>query len=206
MVVSKYFEAIDNHLDEFIHNSDEIIVFDEIESPDFHLDVYWIKPDQSRNFTILMTNGVSSLPLKTPEKQFSKYIELCMLLPQNWDLHNNNWKKPKNYWPIELLKSIGRYPSENNTWLGFGHSIPTGEPIIGTKFESVILLKSRTLSDDFQKIKYGKERIELYTLFPLYIEEQNYKNENGTSKLLELFDKENINDIVNIKRKNVCKK
>jgi len=200
----KYFEAIENHLDEYIENSDEIIVFDEIESPDFHLDVYWIKPDKNRNFTILMTNGVSSLPMKIPEKHFSKYIELCILLPQNWDLDNNNWKNPQNYWPIELLKSIGRYPSENNTWLGFGHSIPTGTPIIGTNFEYVILLKSKTLPDGFQKIKYYKENIELYTLFPLYLEEQNYKQKNGTNELLGLFEQKNIDDIINIKRENVC--
>ncbi|MDR2717793.1 MAG: suppressor of fused domain protein [Treponema sp.] len=203
-MIQKYFETIENHLDKYIDNCDEIIVFDEIKSPDFHLDVYWIKPDINRNFTVLMTNGVSSIPLETPKQQFSKYIELCILLPQNWDLKNNEWKKPENYWPIELLKSIGRYSSQNNTWLGFGHTISTGEPIIGTKFISVILLKSKRLPENFQKIEYGEDTIELYTVFPLYLEEMNYKQKNGTNKLLELFDKENIDDIINIKRKNVC--
>jgi hypothetical protein len=206
--LSNFFETVDNHLDKFIDEYDKYItVFHEIESPAFHLDVYWIKPDinRDRDYTILMTNGVSSIPLNTPKKQFSKYIELCILLPPNWKLENDNWKKQRNYWPIELIKSLGRYPSENNTWLGYGHTIPTGEPIIGTKFMSVMLIKSKTLSDDFQRIKCGKDIIELYTLFPLYSEELNYKQENGTSKLLELFDEENIDDIINIKRKNVCK-
>ena len=203
-MIPKYFEIIENHLDKHIDNCDEIIVFDEIKSPDFHLDIYWIKPD--RNYSILMTNGVSGIPMETPEQQFSKYIELCILLPPNWDLKDNNWKKPKNYWPIKLLKDIGRYPSQNNTWLGFGHTISTGEPIIGTKFISAILLKSKRLSENFQKIKYGEDTIELYTIFPLYLEELIYKQKNGTNKLLELFDEENINDIINIKRKNICKK
>ena len=205
-MIPKYFEIIENHLDKYIGSCDEIIVFDEKKSPDFHLDVYWIRPDINRNFTILMTSGVSSMPLETPEQQFSKYIELCILLPPNWDLKDNNWKKPENCWPIKLLKSIGRYPSQNNTWLGFGHTISTGEHIIGTKFMSVILLKSKSLPKNFQKIKYEKDMIELYTIFPLYLEELNYKRKNGTNKLLELFDKENIDDIINIKRKNVCEK
>jgi hypothetical protein len=42
--------------------------------------------------------------------QFSKYIELCIILPEKWDMDNENWRKPINYWPIELLKNIGRYP------------------------------------------------------------------------------------------------
>jgi|TergutMp193P3_1026864.scaffolds.fasta_scaffold79008_2 hypothetical protein len=205
-MLPKYFEIIENHLDKYIDNCDEIIVFDEIESPDFHLDVYCIKSDVYRNYTILMTNGVSSRPMETPEKKFSKYAEFCILLPANWNLKDNNWKNPKNYWPIKLLKSIGRYPSQNNTWLGFGHTVSAGKSIIGTKFMSVILLKSKRLPESFQKIKYGEDTIELYTIFPLYLEELNFKEKNGTDKLLELFDKENIDDIINLKRKNVCKK
>jgi len=203
---SNYFEIIENHLAKYIDNCNEIIVFDEIKSPDFHLDIYWIKPDINRIYSILMTNGVSSIPMETPEQPFSKYIELCILLPPNWDLKDNNWKKPKNYWPIKLLKDTGRYPSQNNTWLGFGHTISTGEPIIGTKFMSVILLKSKRLPENFQKIKYGEDAIELYTIFPLYSEELNYKQKNGTNKLLELFDEKNIDDIINIKRKNICRR
>ncbi|MDR1677291.1 MAG: suppressor of fused domain protein, partial [Deltaproteobacteria bacterium] len=177
----------------------------EIESPDFHLDVYWIKPNVDRNFSILMTNGVSSTPLETPNIKFTKYIELCMLLPSDWDLTDDNWKKPENFWPLDLLKTVGRYPSKTNTWLGFGHSMPTGIPIIGTKFTAIVLIKSKTLSDDFQKIKCGRNTIEIYTLYPLYLEELNFKIKNGIDALLELYDKEDISDIINIKRKNVCK-
>jgi hypothetical protein len=205
MALPEYFKAIEDHLDKFIENTGEITVFDEKKSLDFHLDVYWIKPDEYRNYIILMTNGISSKPFETPDKQLSRYIELCILLPPNWKLENDSWKKQKNYWPIELLKSIGRYPLENNTWLGYGHTIPNGEYIIGTKFVATILLKSKILPDDFQQIIYGEKIIELYTLFPLYKEELDYKIKHGTNALLELFDKNNISDIINIKRKNVCR-
>jgi hypothetical protein len=205
MALPKYFEAIENHLDNFIEKDNDITVFDEIESPDFHLDVYWIKPNKDRNYILLMTNGISSIPLKTPKKDFSKYIELCILLPKGWKLENEDWRKDKNYWPIKILKDIGRYPSRNDTWLGYGHSIPTGIPIIGTKFTGILLIKSKILPEEFQQIKYGRNKIELYTLLPLYGEELEYKKNNGTKKLLELFEEKNINEIINIKRKNVCK-
>ena len=205
MALPKYFEAIENHLDQYFDENDEIMVIDEKESPDFHLDVYWVKPNINRNYTLLMTNGISSVPLNTPDKQFSKYIELCIILPKEWDMENENWRKPINYWPIELLKNIGRYPLKHNTWLGYGHTIPEIEPIIGTAFVATILLKSKVLPENFQKIKYGKTKIEMYTLFPLYFEELSYKKRYGTEKLLELFEKDKIYDIINIKRKNVCK-
>ena len=204
MALPKYFEAIENHLDHYFDKNDEIMVFDEKESPDFHLDVYWIKPNVNRNYTLLITNGISSVPLNIPDKHFSKYIELCIILPKEWDVKNENWRKPANYWPIELLKSIGRYPLEHNTWLGYGHTIPEIKPIAGTKFVATILLKSKILPEKFQEIKYEKTKIELYTLFPLYFEELNYKKKHGTEKLLELFEKGKIYEIVNIKRKNVC--
>jgi hypothetical protein len=174
MALPKHFEAIENHLDKFIKTDDEIIVFDEKKSNDFHLDVYWIKSNKIRNYTILMTNGISSVPLKTPDKIFSPYIELCILLPKNWNLKNDDWKKPENYWPIALLKNLGRYPSENNTWLGYGHTIPNTEPIVGTDFIGTILIKSKTLQDEFQSIKYEKETIELYALFPFYSNTTKY--------------------------------
>jgi hypothetical protein len=149
MALPKHFEAIENHLDVFMGKDSDILVFDEIHSQDFHLDVYWIKPNKDRNYLLLMTSGVSGIPLKTPKKIFSKYIELCILLPKEWKLEKENWRKPKNYWPIEILKSTGRYPSENATWLGYGHSIPTGIPISGTKFTGIVLIKSNILPDEF---------------------------------------------------------
>jgi hypothetical protein len=45
-----YFEAIEDHLSSFI-NENESIVFHEKESPDFHLDVYWIKPNIDRDYS-----------------------------------------------------------------------------------------------------------------------------------------------------------
>lgn len=208
MALPKHFEAIEDHLDKYFTENDTILVFDEIESSDFHLDVYWIKPGEKRNYTVLLSNGISGIPLKTPDKSLAKYIELCILLPPDWDFENNNWRKPENYWPIGLMKGLGRYPLENGTWLGYGHTVQEIEPMTGTDFMATLLLKSKTLyndfPDDFQRIKYGKTVIEIFLLFPLYTEELNYKKVNGTDKLLELFEKENINEILDVKRKNVC--
>jgi len=209
MSLPKNFEAIEKHLDKYFTNKDEILVIDEKESIDFHLDIYWIKANQNRNYTLLLSNGISSNQLKVPDKSLSEYIELCILLPPDWKMEDDNWKKPENYWPIGLIKNLGRYPIKFNTWLGYGHTIMETKPLCGTNFIATILLKSETLNNDFDdnfnKIQYDKNKIEIFLLFPLYIEELNYKKKYGTDKLLELFAKEDLDEIIDIKRKNVCK-
>jgi hypothetical protein len=203
MPLPEYFEAIENHIDSFFDESDEIAVFDEKDSPDFHLDVYWIKANTKREYNILLTNGISSLPMNTPNTNFSPYIELALLLPKSWELDDDKWKKDTNYWPRMLLKQFGRYPHDNNTWLGFGHTIlqPSGKSIIGTEYKSTILLKSKTLPIEFQKIKYKQGYIEIYILFPLFESEQVFKEKNGTNELLNLFQEKGIDDIVDLQRK-----
>ena len=50
--------------------------------------------------------------------------ELMVTLPSDWEVNNNaeEW-----YWPLRWLKILARFPLEENTWLGWGHTIPKGE-------------------------------------------------------------------------------
>jgi hypothetical protein len=117
----------------------------------------------------------------------------------------SDWKLEKHFWPVDLLRILARYPVMYKTWLDYGHTITHSRSLcIDTKLISTILLKSKMLPEGFQKIKYGKNIIEVYLAFPLYGEEVWYRNENGVAKLLELFGKENISEIIDYNRKNVC--
>jgi hypothetical protein len=204
MNLSESYKIVESHLHKYC-NEDEYMIFHEKESTIFHLDIYWIKPSENINYNLLVTNGISSLPFDTPDKSLSKYIELCILLPPNWISDENDWTPPEKNWPVTLLPKIGRYPFQNNTWLGFGHTIETGNPLPGTNFEGIMLLNSVTLNNEFLNISYGDNIIKILTIFPLYLDELNFARNNSSAELLELIDKENINDIINIYRKNVCK-
>jgi hypothetical protein len=203
MNLSESYEIVKAHLQEYC-DEDDYMIFHEKESTLFHLDIYWVKPNENINYNLLLTNGISSLPFETPDVSLSKYIELCMLLPPDWIL-DNNWSQPEKNWPLTLLPKLGRYPFQNKTWLGFGHTLETGEKFPGTNFEGIMLLNSVSLDDEFLNIKYGNNNIKIYTIFPLYLEELNFARSNSSNELLALIDKENINDIINITRKNVCK-
>jgi hypothetical protein len=199
-----YLKAFKNHLDNYFDENDEILVFHETESPYFHLDVHWIQPNEKRNHSILLTTGMGSMPFEISDKSSSKRVELCMLLPSDWKLEKN-WKQSKDLWPIQLLRNLARYPVIHKTFFDYSHTITESQPFcIETKLISTILLKSKILPEGFQKIKYGEDAIEVYLVFPLYNEELRYRKENGTKKLIQLFERENISEIIDCNRKNVC--
>lgn len=109
------------------------------------------------------------------------------------------------------MKKIARLLIEHNTWLGYGHTISNNkdnEPYSNnTKFCSMILLPVLNNKNIEPNLRIDrKDKINFYQLFPLYKEELEYKINNGVEALMNLFSDEDIKPIVNIQRKNYCKK
>ncbi|MOA45106.1 Suppressor of fused protein (SUFU) [compost metagenome] len=48
--------------------------------------------------------------------------------------------------------------------------------------------------------------IHFFSILPLYEEEMDFKLKHGAEPLFEKLEKEGINELLNVKRKNVCKK
>lgn len=202
-------EIVDNHLDHFFDENEDIVVFDEIESEIIHRDIFFIKANQDRPYHILLSCGMSALPMNVPkDTESSEYVEIMILLPKEWNLEYDSFSDEKNYWPIRIMKEIMMSPHENKTWFGFGHTFGYEEDdefAEGVGFNSVMLAHSMELSDDFTQIQLENEKVvDIYTLIPLYKEELEFKKKNGAYALLEHFDKFGIEEIVKIGRKNVC--
>ncbi|MCH2035201.1 MAG: suppressor of fused domain protein [Tenacibaculum sp.] len=203
-------QTIDNHLDLFFDESTDIVVFDEIESETIHRDIFFIKATEDRPFHILLSCGMSALPMNVPSDiDSSEYAEVMILLPKEWNLEYQSFSDERNYWPIRIMKELMILPHPNKTWLGFGHSLgheDDDELAEGIGFNSVILVNSVELSEEFTQITLDDNKtIDIYTLIPLYKEELKFKKKHGTMKLLEKFDEFGIEEIVKLGRKNVCK-
>lgn len=183
-------------------------VFHEKKSPDFHLDVYMIKPDQDKPYYILLTNGISSKPMSVPRKTINPFIELSILLPETWKFDRTSLKKEQYYWPIRELKSTGRYIHSEKTWLHEGHivTVDADSTIGDTTFRGHLIIESITLPDEFCEIACGDDTINVLTLMPLYNEEIKHKQSYGLRSLYKKFAKNGIRDIVDVNRVNVCKK
>ena len=201
-------DIFDAHLDNFV-DEDEIVVFHDAGSEDNHIDVYWIKPEpEYRPYSILITCGMSRYPMNTPQG-YTRFLEVAMLLPPDWDLTDIR-KKPKTIsWPIFHLQNIGKMPHAEDTWVGFGHTIECNESygdfFPGTGFNSSIILPSITLPETFTEILNGNDLTTVYISLPLFPEELSYKLQNDSNALIEKFNIFNTPEVLNLSRSNTCK-
>lgn len=206
---TEHLEEIEAHLEKHIGKIET--VFHEIVSDLIHLDVLFIPATAERPYHVLATSGVSDEPMKVPEDmEKHNRVELIMALPKEWPLTQESFKSENNYWPVRWLKQIGRLPHEYDTWIGWGHTIPNGdpaEPIANTKFTGVMLSPPYSLPPDFFQLKTKNgSTIRFYALIPLYQEEMDFKLSSGAESLEEKLEKQNVGFIANTSRRNVVKK
>jgi hypothetical protein len=187
-------------------------VYHEIISDLVHLDVHVVEPRPERPFFTLVTSGMSARAMKVPEgaEDFS-YAELVICLPPDWPMKQEDFKDDKNFWPIRLLKMLARLPHEYDSWLGYGHTIPNGDPAEpyaeNTKLCCALLLPPVTIPSDFMTLAATPELdINFYGVVPIYKEEMELKLKKGSDGLIDRFDKYGVSEILDVKRKNTAKK
>ncbi|MGI9527318.1 MAG: suppressor of fused domain protein [Weeksellaceae bacterium] len=195
------------HLEDFIEvNYGKIeSVFHELVSPDIHCDIYVIKPTAERNYYTLITGGMGAYEMNIPEGfEAPTRAELMINLPPDWDITN---EEERWYWPLRWLKVLARLPIEQNTFLGWGHTIPTGEPLEGTNFDCIMLVTTPNQMGDVVDMELSEHKtVTFYTLFPLFPEETLFKLDHDATELLGKFDEIDIPypPVVDLDRPNAC--
>jgi len=128
-----------------------------------------------------------------------------MTLPEGW-----NPSDEQSQWPIRLLQSLSKLPRERKGWLGWGHTVPNGDPpqplAPQTELCGVIIAPSLLVPVAFYELSIDGERVAFYAAIPLYREELELHAREGMAQLLERLLHKDINDVVYLKRKNVAKK
>lgn len=203
-------EAISNHIEEHIGPIEYVL--HEIVSDLVHIDVHVVTPTDESPFYSLITSGMSDVPMTVPkgQKKF-RFAELMIRLPHDWPMNRADLEDENNFWPIRLLKRLARLPHEYDTWLGFGHTVPNGDPAepyaSNTKLSCGLVLSMLNVPEGFHQLRISEDKvINFYGLYPLYPEETEFKLNKGTDELIRRFEKHNISEVVDPKRKNVCKR
>ena len=197
-------DIIEKHIEHYYGNFE--FVFHEKVSPDIHVDICLIPPSEECNWYTLVTMGMGAhlmnVPNQLKEEQLER-AELVICLPEYWKLDKEHLKDEKWYWPIRLLKELARFPGENNTWLGWGHTVSYDGPLsYTTELCASILINPPcgNIGGNTCTLPDGEE-VNFYQIIPLYGDELEFKLKNGTQKLL---DKMNDNILlVNPHRLNV---
>ncbi|TWO69822.1 suppressor of fused domain protein [Caenimonas sedimenti] len=188
------------------------VVFHELVSDAVHIDVHVVRPGPASSFVRLVTSGMSDRPMNVPaDAGAPRHLELMVTLPAGWRLTQEDLKDERWYWPIRMLKFLARLPHKYDTWLGFGHTVPNGDPpepyAPGTGLAGAIILPPITLPEDFQILRVDPAKeIHFMSVIPLYPQEMDLKLRSGTQKLLEKFDKAGFSDLIDPARTNVARK
>jgi len=199
---------IEAHVKKHIGNIEKVLHEDV--SYFVHIDVLWIKATAERPYHVLVTSGVSDEPMHVPEGMAGHTrVELVIALPKEWPLTPESFANENNYWPVRWLKQIGRLPHQQDTWLGWGHTIPNGapaKPIANTTFTGVMLTPAYALPTEFFHLttKSG-DQIRFYALIPLYQEEMDFKLDAGAEKLEDLLEKHHVDFVIDSHRHSVIK-
>lgn len=202
-------EWISEHISK-TYSENEITVFHEILSLDFHLDVYFIQPEKL-GFNILLTSGMSSMKMKVEEEVGEMddlgFAELMLLLSKDIQFDEVHTGDQQNDWIISLLKQTARLPHYLNTWLGVGDSFQANDDLspysAHTDFVGVAVLPSVTFEEDFMEINREDRKINIYSLLPLYKNELEYKIENGFEGFVKLLQAADPSEVLDNKRKNM---
>jgi len=205
-----HIEEISDHIERCLGPIE--MVYHEIISDTVHIDVYHVPPSDRYPFHIMVTSGMSDRPMNVPEGVgTSPYVELMVMLPPDWKISQEAFSDERWYWPVRSLKFLARFPHKVNSWFCAGHTIGNGNPPApfadNTKLDSILFLPPVGDFDDFSTLalKDGKS-IQFLAIVPLYREELALKMNKGMSALLEAFDRHNMDNVIDPKRKNVAKR
>jgi hypothetical protein len=203
-------EAVTTHVER--HVGKPAHVFHELISDLVHVDVHVVEPTPERNYSTLVTSGMSDRPMSAPEEYPElRHAELVVCLPPAWPLNERAFQDERNYWPVRWLKILARLPHEYGTWLYASHTVPNGDPpepfADNTELCCALLLKPVLFGDDFLTLEVNPAKtIHFLSLVPLYREEMDFKLRNGLDPLLERLGEACVTELLDIKRKNTCKR
>ena len=190
MYTQEEMEAVEEHISKYFGEFEH--VFHEIVSPDIHVDICLIPPSEERDYYTLVTMGMGAYEMDVPE-EFAEHrlerAELAIALPSDWKLDKKSMEDERWYWPIRLLKSTARLPIQNDTWLGWGHTVGLGDGETyaeNTELCGCMLIEPQTAGPDSDVCNLPDgDPVNFYHLLPLYHDEIEYKIEHGSKALMD---------------------
>jgi hypothetical protein len=167
-------------------------VWHEIISDRVHIDVHVVAPSEQHPYWVLMTSGMSARPMNVPagmpDREEFLHAELALALPADWPMGQEAFEDIRNFWPIKLLKQLARLPHDLDTWLGWGHSIPNGDPATpyapGTQLSGAIIIPPIGLGMDLFVVP-GSPLVHIFQVLPVTSSEMALKLRVGLDDMLE---------------------
>jgi hypothetical protein len=187
----------------------EVDVFHEVVSDVVHVDLLHASPTDDLPLHTLMTCGMSERPMAAPpELPEARYAELMLRLPPDWPLEQEALDDESIYWPLRLLKFLARLPHEYDTWFGFEHTIPHGDPpeayAPNTELCGVILLPPVLGPAGLEQADVAGRQINVLAVIPIHADEMDLKLEQGSDELIGRLDGAEVSELLDPSRPSVA--
>lgn len=195
-------------------------VWHEIISDLVHIDVHVIAPTSASPHYTLFTTGMSSRPMAVPEgAEDFRYAELVLKLPGDWPFpekpfavsHSGPGADDSWYWPVGWMKLLARFPHENATWFGEGHTLPNGDPaeplVSKSDLCGWLMFPDATVAESARSVvRPDGARVHFYVLHALTKDEMELKLAKGVDAILERFDATDYSDVLDPMRRSTLRR
>lgn len=198
-------DAVSAHVERHIGPIEHVL--HELLSPEVHLDLLWVAPREERPCHTLVTCGMSARPMHAPVPE-EALAELCLVLPPDWPMDEAAWSDERHWWPMRLLKFLGRLPHEYDTWLAPGHTIPNDDPPVpyapGTHLCGALIAPLALAPAGFDVLDGPVGPVRFHGVVPLHRDEMDFKLRKGTDALAALLDAAQVTEAVEPERPSVA--
>ena len=203
-------EAMHDHLQRCFPGAEGLVLHERI-SPTIHLDVMVVNPTAEYPCLRLVTCGMAELPMHVPPGfPGTPYAELTIALPPRWPVSMKAFRDERVYWPVRLLKQLGRIPNGYETFLWAGHTVgdERSQPYsAGTKLCASLLVRPLVAPEAFPEFDVGDGRkVRIFGVFPIYAEELALKLERGLEALWDAIADSDLTDVVDPRRPSLLRR
>jgi hypothetical protein len=144
-----------------------------------HIDVYVFPPSHVRDYTVLVTGGMSDVAMQIPTGAAGPAnIELILGIGQH------------QHWASNLLKIAAEYPSAQGTFFAAHHTLPFGGELgEGSSLSAFLFIEPRILPPTLSDWVHRDPRVGFLQVVPITTEEHAFAVSKGSEELETLLAK-----------------
>lgn len=206
---SDFSQLIRAHFDKLVGKADG--AWEDMPGCDLPVTVHRIPPSVERPHWVLYTTGMSRFAMTLPDdvQGVPTRAELVLVLPEDWfapwtpETGLVHILSHEGFWPVRELLTFAKFPHTYQTWLALGHTVPNGapaEPYAGTTMlDGAVFLPPMSVFPEPEECHIQLDddnQLALLTPVFLYNHEMDYKLDRGLHALIDLFNRNGVDDVL----------
>jgi hypothetical protein len=170
------------------------------------IDMHVMAPTEDRPRSTVITSGMSRRPMQGAPEKYAR-SEMVISLPPDWPLELSALEDERNYWPLRLLQNLSHMPYDQGIFLGFGATIPHGDPpqpyAENTALCCALLAPPVWTPAGSNTLEAGEHTVQFVGVYALHQDELQYKLDHGMEAMFERFVQGGVSELVDVKRPSV---